>query len=70
MATVYLGWTEKKFWSSYPKKLISMIKSWKEIEKEKAYYFAALNNGQPIDGPKKRSPTVEATTAQVDALFF
>lgn len=55
MAVSYLGFSDADFWEASPRKICGMIDSWRLIERERAYYVAALTNGQSLDSPSDLS---------------
>jgi hypothetical protein len=58
MGRSFLRLGKREFWRMTPRKLLDMIDAWKDVTKTQAYFFAMLNNGQPIpdDKPKKIAP--------------
>ena len=68
MGTVFLRLREKKFWGMTPRKLISMIESWKDIEEEKAVYIALAQQGKnrkQVQAKTKREKTAGMATFSV-----
>lgn len=77
MATVYLGRSEDQFWNMAPRVLISMIREWNEIEKQRAKMQAictvAFTNGKDPDeflGGKESKKASEEQMKKNARAFF
>lgn len=77
MATVYLGRSEEQFWDLTPRVLVSMVKQWNEIEKQRAKVAAICNfaytNGKNPDeflGGTEAKKITEAQKKKNAAAFF